>query len=358
MVISFENLFKTRLSITDIVLLLKLYLCQLWCGHGEDYPHLHVYDNEISPVGIIFQDNNSQYFYCNLPIGYRWSYNHKKPDNNGLGCPYQRDHIILNRLKKLYDIIIARNSNPRRQQLSQLLMIFMQKMILSCPLCRNREDDLSIMKEHFKSSVVDIAIRPWYFRYRIPSTKDVVFKNLEIHLKYSDCIFRQIRNDEIKIWLSKQIFIIFSGLVPEATNMLLYEKNRPDVLPFRHYGQQFQKEIFEKVRPGFQFISFKSIKFDEWFESLFRFHVLCEIEVPPNNYRAVLYQLILVIHDFETVLESETSSPVIIIQCQKNGETIEYVLDDENTKQAFIGHCRKYHPFRRGYPALSFLTTA
>lgn len=362
MVISFENLFKTRLSIQELVFLLKLYLCQVWCGHDEEYPNLETYDNEIDSVGVLLEDEKSQYFYCNLPIGYRWSGKKKRSnDDDRLECPYHRDHMIYRRLKRLNDIIMERKSmDVRRLQLSKLLMIFLKKMIQSstCSFCKKREMDLSILKGHFLQYNVDIGVGPWYFKYHIPpSMHDVVCHNLEIHLRHLDSIYKQIRNDQIKIWLSKQIYVIFSGLVPEATHMLLHEKNHPEIFPFQHYGKKFQKEVFEQVRPELQFLSFKSIRFDEWFESLFRFHVLCEMVVPPSDNYAVLYQLLLVIHDFEAVIEKKSEGKMIteIIYCNKDDNVIEYVLEDADTKRLFLKECYRYHPFLRGEPLISFV---
>jgi len=338
--ILYEELLKTRLSFTDILLLLKLYVCGLWCGN-TGFPCIKIHNGP--RVSVLFQDKNQCRFYCVLPEGYaldKKAFCGVSPEDM-FSCPLERNHEIYRQLSEILKIIRARSVLPEYESFCKIIQVFLEKFHpQKCIFCKIRAKDLEYMKIKYKSKQTDILIDEWYYGYRLPKNENTD-DYLKIHFDNVSILLNQVNSEKMKKWIIRMVYSIFREIVPKLIQLLLdttQQKNGKDIYPFQMFSKEFRNKIFENIKMKLHFISCKKINFEKWFESLFRFHILCNIpidEIDANDVcPSALFQFMLVLHDMESMLEKKNG--IITGILYKDGQTME------------CNDLGDYHPFLRG----------
>lgn len=325
MIISAKDLLKTRLSIMECVHTMQCIICLLWIFPDHEI-QFSVCDDDNTTSLLC---NHDMFFLCTPPLGYRISLKKQTIMND---CPANARHRLEKHLSLLLKILYRRKSHYP-EAISRCISIF-QEQLSQCDLCLRRQHDLQKFRaeDHMK-------IRPWLYSHH-PCPNAMQF--MERHCEFIDHLLFQVRHEENKKWISETVYQQFMSLVPDITSLLTSSsspENR-DVRPFVLFGTLFQKAVMNSVHTRFKFISDKNIAFDVWFESLFRFHVLCSFSDNRSwkkHMDSCFFQLLLVLYDYEAFLEERGDPPSVINRI---------IFQDEIFYPVERTEC---HPLYRGY---------
>jgi len=328
MIISAKDLLKTRLSVMEFVHTMQCIICLLWL-----FPN-HEIQFDVCDDTTSFICNHDMFFLCTPPLGYRISLNKQTTINH---CPAIGHHRLEKYLSFVLKILYRRKLHYP-EAISRFISIF-QKQLGQCDLCLRRQHDIHKFRadEHIK-------VRPWLYSHH-PCPNAMQF--MERHCEFIDHLLFQVRHDDNKKWISDTVYQQFMSLVPDITNLLTSSSSPENrhVRPFVLFGTLFQKAVMNSVHTRFKFISDKNILFDVWFESLFRFHVLC-FEKKDQSWKkhtdACFFQLILVLYDYEAFIEERTRPCNIISKVAFEDKT--FHIENE-----WMDMCTTFHPFYRGY---------